>query len=104
MTRDLKYKKINLIGKFRNYILLGVCGVLAISSVIMTIDVSATGAQISALQKKEEILLSENRVLEGELTKTSSVSGLQEKSAELGFVKPTETVYLSGVAPVANIP
>lgn len=95
--------KENLIGKYRNFILLGFCAVLAIFSVIMTIEVSATGAQISDLQKKEVELSSQKIALEGQLVKTSSVSDLQIKSAGLGFVKPTEMVYLSQGLPVANI-
>jgi len=105
MRKNLKNKeKVNLIGKYRNFILVGVCGILAIGSVIMTIEVSATGAQIASLQNKENVLSAEKRVLEEELVKTSSVSELQVKSAELGFTKPAETVYLSQSLPVANIP
>lgn len=96
--------KENIVGKYRNFILLGICGILAISSVITTIGVSASGAQISDLQKKESQLSSEKRVLEGQLVKTSSVSELQTKSADLGFVKPAETVYLSAGLPVAKLP
>jgi len=97
-------KKINLIGKYKNYILMGICGILAISSVITTIGVSVSGASISDLQKKEAILSSEKRVLEGQLVKTSSVSELQTKSTDLGFIKPPETVYLSQSLPVAKLP
>jgi len=96
--------KINLVSKFRNYILIGICGVLAIASVIMTIEVSASGAQIAGLQKKETELSAQKRVLEGELTKTSSMSELSAKSIELGFTKPVDIVYLSQGLPVANIP
>lgn len=88
----------------RNYILLGVCGVLAIGSVILTIEVATSGAQIANLQSKELVLSDQKRQLEQELVKTISLGQLQEKSNELGFSKPTDTVYLSQVAPVANIP
>ncbi|HKC04647.1 MAG TPA: hypothetical protein VKC54_02140 [Patescibacteria group bacterium] len=104
MRKNLKYKEENFVGKYRNFILLVVCGVLAISSVITTIGVSVSGAQISDLQKKEVILASEKRTLEGQLVKTSSVSELQTKSADLGFIKPSDIVYLSQSLPVANIP
>lgn len=95
--------KENIVGKYRNFILLGICGILAISSVITTIGVSVSGAQISDLQKKELQLSSEKRALEGQLVKTSSVSELQAKSGEMGFVKPVDAVYLSAGLPVANI-
>lgn len=96
--------KTNLVSRFRNYFLLGFCGVLAIFSVVMTIEVSATGAQIAGLQKKEISLSAQKRLLEGELVKTSSLNELQSKSGELGFTKPEQMVYLSPGAAVANIP
>lgn len=96
--------KVNLISKYKNYILLGMCAMLAILSVIMTIEVSATGAQIAGLQKKEAELSAQKRVLEGQLVKTSSINELQSKSIELGFIKPAQMVYLSPGAAVANIP
>lgn len=92
-----------MIGKYKNFILLGICGILAVISVITTIGVSVSGAQVSDLQKKEAQLSSEKRVLEGALVKTSSVSELQAKSGEMGFVKPVDAVYLSQSLPVANI-
>ena len=97
-------KKENLIGKYKNIILLGICGILAISSVITTIGVSVSGAQVSDLQKKETQLSSEKRALEGQLVRTSSISDLQIKSIDLGFTKPTEMVYLSQSLPVAKLP
>ena len=88
----------------RNYILLAICGILAIINVVMTIDGSTTGLSISNLQKTEKELTDQKRVLQDELVKTLSVGELQEKSAELGFVKPVDMVYLSQTAPVAKLP
>lgn len=88
----------------RNYILLGFCGLLAIANVIMTINSAATGAQISALQKKESELSDAKRALQDDLVKTLSVGTLQEKSTELGFAKPADVIYLSQSAPVAKLP
>lgn len=104
MGKIVTYNKENLVGKYRNFILLGICGILAIFSVVTTIGISVSGVQISDLQKKEVQLISERRVLEGQLVKTSSVSALRTKSADLGFVKPAETVYLSQGIPVAKLP
>lgn len=104
MRRNLIYKKENLIGKYKNFILMGICGILAISSVVTTIGVSVSGASISDLQKKEAALSSERKVLESALVKTSSVSELSTRSADMGFVKPTATVYLSQSLPVAKLP
>lgn len=96
--------KTNIIEKYKNFILMGICGILAISSVITTIGVSVSGSQISDLQKKEAQLVSEKRVLEAQLVKTSSLSQLQTKSTDLGFVKPAEMVYLPQSLPVAKLP
>src|SRR5512144_1442346 len=86
---------------YKNYILLGICGLLAVVNIIMTIDVTTTGIEISNLEKKEAVLSDARRTLQDELVKTLSVSELQEKSAQLGFVKPLDTVYLSQTLPVA---
>lgn len=100
----INFKQNSLIGSHRNYILLGICGLLAIVNVIMTINSSATGVQISDLQKKESVLSDEKRTLQDELVKTLSVGQLQEKSLELGFAKPADVIYLSQSAPVAKLP
>lgn len=88
----------------KNYILLGICGFLAVLSVVVTIGSATSGAQISNFQKKESVLSDQKRELEGELVKTLSVSQLQVKSSEMGFSKPAELVYLSEAAPVAKLP
>ncbi len=104
MQKNKNSIRVNLIAKYKNFILLGICGILAISSVITTIGVSVSGSQISDLQKKEAQLSSEKRLLEGQLVKVSSLSELQTKSADLGFVKPTDLVYLPQSLPVAKLP
>lgn len=104
MKRKINISNKNLISKYRNYILLGLCGILAVISVITTIEVSVSGAQISGLQNKEAELSNEKRVLESQLVRNSSVTDLANQSSALGFVKPANIVYLSQSAPVANIP
>lgn len=90
--------------KNKNYILLGICGLLAVFSVIITIGSATSGAQIASLQKKEGELSDQKRDLEGTLVKTLSVTELEAKSSVLGFVKPVNLVYLSEAAPVAKLP
>jgi hypothetical protein len=70
----------------------------------MTIDSVTTGVQISDLQKKELILAETKRSLQDDLVKSLSLGQLQDKSSELGFVKPVEEIYLSELAPVAKLP
>jgi len=93
----------------KNYILVIVCGILIVSSVLMTIDTAASGAEIANLQKTETKLSDQKRVLEEGLVKGISMSDLQQKSIDLGFVKPETLVYVSGqdtstAAPVAVLP
>jgi hypothetical protein len=88
----------------KKYILIGLFGVLAISSVIMTVVSATSGAEISKLQKEEAKLTDEKRYLENMLVKTLSMSQLQEKSGSLGFGKPVNIVYVTQPEAVAKLP
>ena len=84
--RDLGLKK---------YILIVVAGILAISSIFMTVEGATSGVEVSKLRQKESELSMEKRNLEGTLVKSLSVNGLEQKSAELGYTKPGNMVYVS---------
>lgn len=86
------------------YILGIICGVLAVVSIFLTIEVAASGVEISNLEKTETALGDQKRSLEESLVKNLSTSLLTEKSLEMGFVKPANLVYVSEVPPVANLP
>jgi len=101
-TNNIGKTKVGI--KYKNHILLCICGVLAVVSVIMTIDSSATGIEVAGIRSKEEELLNRKRELQDELSPPFSVSQLKEKGGELGFVKPKDTLYLSETAPVAKLP
>ena len=49
-------------------------------------------------------LSNQKRILGREFGKGVSMSQLQEKSSELGFVKPANLIYISGISPVAKLP
>jgi cell division protein FtsL len=85
----------------KNIILITIVGILAVSSIFMTIETATTGVEISELEKTESQLLSKKRDLEGSLVKTLSSTQLQEKSAELGFIKAAKLVYVTDLKPVA---
>lgn len=85
----------------KNIILITIVGVLAVSSIFLTIETATTGVEISKLEKTESQLLAKKRDLEGSLVKTLSATQLQEKSTELGFIKPAELVYVTDLKPVA---
>lgn len=106
MRNNILIKKNNRISikGFKNYILIAVCGLLVVTSVFVTIETATSGAEVANLDKTTVELTNQKRILEESLIKGISMSQLEEKSAELGFVKPENLVYVSTVAPVANLP
>jgi hypothetical protein len=85
-------------------ILVGICGILAISSIFMTIETATSGVEVSNLQREETQLLSKKRSLEDTLVQSLSISELEQKSSDLGYVKPTTLVYTTPLQPVAKLP
>ncbi len=102
--RQSNQLKSKTFGGFKTYLLLGICAVLAISSIFMTIETATVGMEIAKMEKTENELISQKRDLEETLVKTLSLSDLQEKGVELGFVKAESLVYVTGVASVAKLP
>lgn len=90
--------------KIRNYILISVCGILALSSVLMTIETATSSMEVAKLEDQKKQLTEERRTLEEGLVKNISVAGLQEKSLDMGFTKPTNLVYVAGNEQVAKLP
>ena len=88
----------------RKYILIVFLGVLAASSVLMTVVTATSGAEVSNLQKEEAQLSDKKRYLEDNLVKTLSMNELQEKSAGLGYGKPVNLVYVAPPEAVAKLP
>jgi len=94
-VKNLNYKK---------YILIGVCAILAISSIFMTIETATGSAEVASLQKEEASLADEKLGLEDNLVKSLSMNQLQAQSAEMGFVKPSNLVYVAPAETVARLP
>ena len=88
----------------KKYILIGFCGLLVASSILMTVVSATSGAEVSDLQKQEALLLDDKRSLENTLVKTLSINQLQEKGNELGYVKPASLVYVAPPEAVAKLP
>lgn len=88
----------------KKVILLTILGVLAVSSILMTIESATGGVEVSNLQKQEMVLSDQKRQLEDDLVKSLSISQLEDKSATLGFVKPTSLVYVAPSEAVAKLP
>lgn len=90
--------------KIRSYVLVGVCGILAVSSVLMTIETATSGMEIAKLEETESILVAQKSELEAKLVKSLSLGELAEQSEGLGFVKASDLVYLTLDEPVAKLP
>jgi hypothetical protein len=96
--------KINLKG-FKNQFLIGVCGLLIVATVLTAVDAVTSGIEISSLEKKEQALSDEKKVLQESLVKTLSTKALEEESQSLGFTRPVNIVYITGrPATAANLP
>ncbi|KKR90033.1 MAG: hypothetical protein UU51_C0013G0006 [Microgenomates group bacterium GW2011_GWC1_41_20] len=78
------------------YVLFTVAGILAISSIFMTVETATSSVEVSTLRQKEAELSMEKRNLENTLVRSLSMSDLEGKGNELGFTKPQAVVYVSG--------
>lgn len=76
--------------------------VFVISSVLLTIESVTTSAEVSSLQTKQAALAASRRDLQGDLVKAVSTSDLTAKGEDLGFVKPSNLIYLEGTTNVAS--
>lgn len=82
----------------KKYLIMISGAILIVSSVFIAIEASANGAEMRLLQEEGDALLREKSDLEQVLVKGMSSNEIASKSAELGFIKPTEIVYLNGDA------
>jgi hypothetical protein len=80
----------------RRYVLLAIVGILAVSSVFMTVESATSGVEVSNLRQKENQLILEKRNLEETLVRSLSINDLEDKSSEMGFGQPSTMVYVSG--------
>lgn len=107
-TNIINVMKANIINVIKinpkKCVLIGVCGILAISSIFMTIETATGSAEVAVLQKEEATLSDTKRGLEDNLVKFLSMNQLQTKSAEMGFVKPLALVYVAPTEVVAKLP
>lgn len=78
--------------------------VLVIANVFITVSVSASGAELSSIEKNQNELLSRNQELTDKITSESSLSVVGQKADSLGFLKPENIVYVTGIEPVAKLP
>lgn len=90
--------------KYKELIFASLLIVLVIANVFFTVSVSASGAELTSIEKTQSTLLSINQELADKITNESSLSTIGEKANSLGFSKPENIVYLTAVEPVAKLP
>ena len=92
--------KINNKGK--NFVLVMLI-MFVIANVMLVIEVSGLTAELVDYQRKEAVLISENRRLSGTLLRETSLTSLAVDAENLGFAKPENLVYISREEAVANL-
>lgn len=92
----------NNMNKIRKYIFIVTLGIFMISSVLLTIESVATGAEMANLKVKEQALALQNRQLDESFVKSISVSELQTQSDSLGFVNANNLIYVGEGEKVAS--
>ncbi|MEK7061307.1 MAG: hypothetical protein AAB954_01450 [Patescibacteria group bacterium] len=78
--------------------------VLVIANVFFTVSVSASGAELTNIEKTQSTLLSNNQELTDKIANESSLSIIGEKAESFGFSKPENIVYVQVPEPVAKLP
>ncbi len=72
-----------------------------IATVLLTIQTATSGARIANLENKQEEYAKENRELNDRLIRMSSLTKISEEADEMGFVKPSDILYLTTAEDVA---
>ncbi|MGB6838889.1 MAG: hypothetical protein WBD86_01535 [Microgenomates group bacterium] len=85
-------------------VLLPVLAFFVIATVFFTIEVSTLGAGLAYLEQEEANLIKEKQTLSGELVGASSLNEIGEKAKDLGFIKPSNVIYISEKEAVAKLP
>lgn len=93
-----------MLKKYKELIFTVTLIVLVIANVFFTVSVSASGAELTSIEKTQTELLSRNQELTDKITSESSLSVVGEKADSLGFAKPDNIVYVTAVEPVAKLP
>jgi len=78
--------------------------IFVISVVVFTIETATSGARLAKLENMERELASENAELSTKLVGFSSLSSLEAKSQELGFVSPQKIIYIGRAEGFAKLP
>lgn len=100
--RTIKSKNKFSLGKAGIVYLLAVP--LVVASILMTVEMASSGAELSLLESQEAALRAENQRLGAELVSASSLSQFENTYESLGFIKPEKTIYITEEEAVAKLP
>ena len=84
------------------YISWFVFGLIFLLTILFTIQTATSGAEFAEIEGVKNKLITENKLLEGEVVKASSLKKLEENAQELGFLKPLNIIYISDSYDVAK--
>jgi len=74
-----------------------------ILKVFFTIKTASLGAKLANIESKTHVVAERNQDLTYELVNSSSLSRVQDRAGELGFIKPGRIVYIESENPVAKV-
>ena len=72
--------------------------------VFLTVETATSGAVLAKLESREASLAQENADLKDAVVRASSLNGVEKKSVEMGFIKPSKILYINGSEEVAKLP
>ena len=89
----------------KRFILFAATGILAGSSIFMTVVAATSSVEVASLRERQKVLAAEKRNMENTLAESLSVSDLEEKSGDMGYTEPINLVYIKSSDTVAaNLP
>lgn len=88
----------------KSILLFGGLTLVVAGFIYLTVETATSGAVLSDLEHREAVLTEENRALNDAIVKASSLNGLEVKTGELGFSKPSNILYITGKEEVAKLP
>ncbi|MBI2066167.1 hypothetical protein HYT60_01530 [Candidatus Woesebacteria bacterium] len=77
---------------------------LVAASIVTTVEMASSGAELSLLTSQEAALRSENQRLGAELVSASSLSQFENTYESLGFIRPEKIIYITEEEAVAKLP
>lgn len=77
---------------------------LFVCTIFFAIESTVLGSRLAALEKKGADLANKNTEVSNRLVQSTSLNNVQERSDELGFVKPENIIYITKEDVVARLP